>query len=138
MTIDPDNLPQGDQKVRAVRTMFDTVAPRYDLVNRIMTFRLDVRWRRRTVRELDLPFRDAHHVTGSIVRLAEEADKDISELSLDDMQGIEPRITKAVFSVLTVENSVKSRTSYGGTAPQNVRKMARSWIKRLDRTLSNS
>ncbi len=85
------------------------------------------------VRELDLPFRDAHHVTGSIVRLAETAGKDISELSLGDMQSVEPRITKAVFSVLTVENSVKSRTSYGGTAPQNVRKMARSWVKRLEK-----
>ena len=55
MTIDPEQLPQGDEKVRAVRTMFDTIAPRYDLVNRIMTFRLDVRWRKRTVRELSLP-----------------------------------------------------------------------------------
>ena len=60
MTIDPDHLPQGQEKVRAVRSMFDTIAPRYDLVNRIMTFRLDTRWRRRTVRELGLP-------TGSVV-----------------------------------------------------------------------
>ncbi len=51
--IDP-TLPQGDEKVRAVRAMFDTIAPRYDLVNRIMTFRMDVGWRRRTVRELRL------------------------------------------------------------------------------------
>lgn len=50
-----EQLPQGAAKVAAVRTMFDTIAPRYDLVNRIMTFRLDVRWRRRTVRELALP-----------------------------------------------------------------------------------
>ena len=48
-------LPQGDEKVRAVREMFDTIAPRYDLVNRVMTFRLDVRWRRRTVEALGLP-----------------------------------------------------------------------------------
>jgi len=60
VTIDPDHLPQGQEKVRAVRSMFDTIAPRYDLVNRIMTFRLDTRWRRRTVRELGLP-------TGSVV-----------------------------------------------------------------------
>ena len=47
-------LPEGDEKVRAVRTMFDTIAPRYDLVNRVMTFGLDGRWRRRAVRSLDL------------------------------------------------------------------------------------
>lgn len=54
MAIDPEQLPQGDEKVRAVRSMFDTIAPRYDMVNRIMTFRLDVRWRKRTVRDLGL------------------------------------------------------------------------------------
>ena len=53
---DPDApLPTGDDKATAVRSMFDAIAPRYDLVNRIMTFRLDVRWRKRTVRRLDLP-----------------------------------------------------------------------------------
>lgn len=52
---DTDTLPEGEQKKRAVREMFDAIAPRYDLVNRIMTFRLDVRWRRRTVRDLGLP-----------------------------------------------------------------------------------
>ena len=51
---DGDELPQGDEKVRAVRSMFDSIAPRYDMVNRILTFRLDVRWRRRSVRELEL------------------------------------------------------------------------------------
>lgn len=54
-TWDSDELPQGEQKVRAVRDMFDAIAPRYDMVNRIMTFRLDVRWRRTTVRRLGLP-----------------------------------------------------------------------------------
>lgn len=52
---DRDTLPEGDEKRRAVRDMFDAIAPRYDLVNRVMTFRLDVRWRRRTVRDLALP-----------------------------------------------------------------------------------
>ncbi len=55
VTVDPDQLPSGDDKRRAVRAMFDTIAPRYDLVNRIMTFGLDVRWRRRTVGALSLP-----------------------------------------------------------------------------------
>jgi demethylmenaquinone methyltransferase / 2-methoxy-6-polyprenyl-1,4-benzoquinol methylase len=53
--IDADHLPEGDDKVRAVRAMFDAIAPRYDLVNRVMTFRMDVGWRRRTVRSLALP-----------------------------------------------------------------------------------
>ena len=60
LEIDPENLPQGDDKVRAVRSMFDAIAPRYDLVNRIMTFRMDVGWRKRTVRDLRL-------VPGSLV-----------------------------------------------------------------------
>src|SRR3546814_3646051 len=51
----PETLPEGDEKVTAVRSMFDAIAPRYDLVNRIMTFRMDVGWRRRTVRDLQLP-----------------------------------------------------------------------------------
>ncbi len=85
------------------------------------------------VRELKLPFRDAHHVTGSIVRTAEERGLTLEKLPLSVMQAVEPRITNAVYSVLTVENSVKSRRSYGGTAPQNVAKMARAWIKRLEK-----
>ena len=52
---DRDTLPEGAEKQQAVRDMFDAIAPRYDLVNRVMTFRLDVRWRRRTVRDLALP-----------------------------------------------------------------------------------
>lgn len=85
------------------------------------------------VRELKMPFREAHHVTGAIVKAAETKGVDLDQLSLTDMQAVEPRITKAVFSVLSVENSVKSRTSYGGTAPQNVAKMARQWLKRLEK-----
>ena len=85
------------------------------------------------VRELKMPFRDAHHVTGSIVKAAEIKGVDLDQLPLADMQAIEQKITKAVFSVLSVENSVKSRTSYGGTAPQNVLKMARHWLRRLEK-----
>jgi len=85
------------------------------------------------VRELKLPFREAHHVTGAIVKAAEQAGVDLDALPLGAMQAIEPRITKGVFSVLGVESSVRSRTSYGGTAPQNVTKMARAWLKRLEK-----
>ena len=84
------------------------------------------------VRELALPFREAHHVTGAIVRLAEARGIDLDALPLEIMQQVEARITAAVFTVLSVESSVASRTSYGGTAPQNVRKMAAEWIKRLE------
>jgi argininosuccinate lyase len=85
------------------------------------------------VRELKMPFRDAHHVTGSIVKAAEDRGVDLEKLPLDVMQAIEPRISKDVYSVLSVENSVKSRRSHGGTSPQNVLKMARSWLKRLEK-----
>jgi argininosuccinate lyase len=85
------------------------------------------------VRALGLPFREAHHVTGTIVKRAETKGVALEDLSLTEMQAVEPRITKEVFSVLSVDASVRSRTSYGGTAPQNVRKMARRWIKRLEK-----
>ncbi|MBL8653130.1 MAG: argininosuccinate lyase [Alphaproteobacteria bacterium] len=82
------------------------------------------------VRELGMPFREAHHVTGRIVRRAEELGIDISELALADMQAVEKRIDKRVFKVLGVENSVASRTSFGGTAPANVRKAVTAARKR--------
>jgi argininosuccinate lyase len=74
------------------------------------------------VRVLNLPFRDAHHVTGSIVSKAEAAGCQLHELPLATMQQIDRRITAAVFDVLGVEQSVASRTSFGGTAPENVRR----------------
>jgi argininosuccinate lyase len=79
------------------------------------------------VRVLALPFRDAHHVTGRLVALAEARGVDLAGLSLPDMQSVEPRITAEVFSVLTVEASVASRTSFGGTAPANVAREAARW-----------
>jgi len=82
------------------------------------------------VRELGMPFREAHHVTGRIVRRAEELGIDISELPLADMQAVEKRIDKRVFKVLGVENSVASRTSFGGTSPANVRKAVTAARKR--------
>ncbi|WP_400769994.1 argininosuccinate lyase [Methylosinus sporium] len=83
------------------------------------------------VRALNLPFREAHHVTGRIVGIAAERNLGLEKLPLETMQEVEPRITEDVFSVLGVEKSVKSRVSYGGTAPENVRKQARRWLKQL-------
>lgn len=83
------------------------------------------------VRELALPFREAHHVTGAIVKAAEDRGVALHELPLAFMQAAEPRLTEAVYSVLDAQKSVESRTSFGGTAPQNVRKMAAEWVQRL-------
>ena len=74
------------------------------------------------VREAGLPFREAHHVTGAAVALAEEKGCDLSDLALADLQAINSAITDNVYAVLTVEASVASRTSFGGTAPDQVRK----------------
>jgi argininosuccinate lyase len=80
------------------------------------------------VRRLNMPFREAHHVTGRVVALAESRGVGLEALTLADLQGVEPRIAEEVFAVLGVENSVASRTSYGGAAPENVRKAAQSWL----------
>ena len=84
------------------------------------------------VRTLKMPFRDAHHVTGRIVAKAAESDLPLHKLPLAAMKKIEPRITQAVFGVLSVDRSVQSRTSFGGTAPNNVRSQARKWLKTLE------
>jgi argininosuccinate lyase len=80
------------------------------------------------VRVLRLPFRSAHHVTGRLVAMAEARGADLAELSLAEMQSVEPGISADVFSVLTVDASVASRTSYGGTAPANVAEQAARWL----------
>ena len=79
------------------------------------------------VRTLKMPFRDAHHVTGRLVARAEACGVDLAGLTLADMQAEEPGITADIFGVLTVEASVASRTSYGGTAPANVAAQAARW-----------
>ena len=73
------------------------------------------------VREADVPFREAHHITGRAVKLAEERGCDLAELPLDALQGIDERIDQRAYDVLSVDASVRSRTSYGGTAPERVR-----------------
>ncbi len=83
------------------------------------------------VRALGLPFREAHHATGRIVAIAAQRGQPLEKLALAEMQAVEPRITQDVFSVLGVEKSVKSRSSYGGAAPANVRREARRWLKQL-------
>lgn len=82
------------------------------------------------VREAGLPFRDAHHVTGRAVALAEQKGCELAELPLADLQAINPAITDKVYDVLTVEASVASRTSFGGTAPSNVRQQIAWWRAR--------
>jgi len=84
------------------------------------------------VRSLNMPFRDAHHVTGSLVALAEAEKCELQDLSLTQMHSVDPAITKEVYDVLGVENSVASRISYGGTAPAQVRAQILRWKQELE------
>ena len=90
------------------------------------------------VRNLKIPFRQAHHVTGRIVGKAAEQGVPLHRLPLAAMREVEPRIGEDVFSVLSVSQSVKSRTSFGGTAPKNVRAQAKKWLRRLDKEKSST
>jgi argininosuccinate lyase len=83
------------------------------------------------VRELGKPFRDAHHISGSIVKLAEARGVPLAELSLAEMQSVEPAIDETVFSVLSARASMMSRTSFGGTSPMRVREQVAIWKDRL-------
>ncbi len=88
------------------------------------------------VRSLQMPFRAAHHITGRIVAKASEAGVALHRMPLAAMREIEPRISEDVFTVLSVDRSVKSRTSYGGTAPKNVRAQAKKWLRKLEKEKS--
>jgi argininosuccinate lyase len=88
------------------------------------------------VRALKLPFREAHHVAGRIVAKAADQGVALHRLPLAAMREIEPRITDDAFSVLSVDRSVKSRASFGGTAPKNVRAQARKWLRKLEKEQS--
>jgi argininosuccinate lyase len=83
------------------------------------------------VRVAGMPFREAHHVTGSLVARAEARGCDLPDLTLDEMQAVHGEITDAVYDVLGVRNSVASRMSYGGTAPAQVRAQVARWKERL-------
>src|SRR5690349_13886722 len=84
------------------------------------------------VREADVPFREAHHITGRAVKAAEERGCDLADLSLDELKAIDPRIDQRVFDVLSVDASVRSRTSFGGTAPERVREQIAAAKEILD------
>jgi len=90
------------------------------------------------VRAADLPFRQAHHVTGQLVALASSRNICLHEIPLEDMQQVEAGITADVYNVLSVESSVASRTSYGGTAPDNVKQQALRWLDILEANGENS
>ena len=83
------------------------------------------------VRVLGLPFRDAHYITGALVAMAEAQDSDLPDLTLEQMQAVHAGITDGVFTVLGVDNSVNSRTSYGGTAPAQVRAQIARWTEQM-------
>jgi len=85
------------------------------------------------VRTLKMPFREAHHVTGRIVALAAKQGVALHELLLKAIQEVEPKITADALKVLSVDASVKSRTSFGGTAPRNVLAQAKAWARRLEK-----
>jgi argininosuccinate lyase len=83
------------------------------------------------VRVLNMPFRSAHQITGELVARAEARRVGLADLTLEEMRAIEPRITRDVYSVLSVDASIASRTSYGGTAPVNVAREAARWLAAL-------
>ncbi len=83
------------------------------------------------VRVVGMPFREAHHVTGRLVALAAKRKVGLEDLTLQEMESVEPRLDMAIYDVLGVQNSVASRTSYGGTAPDNVRAQAELWLRAL-------
>ena len=110
-----DMVPNAEEMRKAAATGFSTATDLADWL----------------VRTLKMPFREAHHVTGSLVAMAEAEGCDLPELPLKRMQSVEPRISKDVYKVLTVENSVASRMSFGGTSPKNVKREAKRWLKIL-------
>jgi argininosuccinate lyase len=83
------------------------------------------------VREADVPFREAHHITGRAVALAEQKGCGLDGLTIDELKDIDQRLDSRVYRVLSVESSVRSRQCYGGTAPDNVLAQAAAWRERL-------
>jgi argininosuccinate lyase len=130
-----DALDNLSLAIAAMTGMIDDMEPNVDAMRRAATVGHSTAtdladW---LVRELRLPFREAHHVTGALVALADQKGCDLIKLDLADMQTINAKIDERVFSVLSAESSVASRKSFGGTAPANVRREAARWLKILDK-----
>ena len=84
------------------------------------------------VRDLGMPFREAHAMTGEFVEVASEKNIKLSELSLDDLKRVNPKINKNIFKILSPENSIESRNSFGGTASREIKRQIRFWKRRLN------
>ncbi|HET9068204.1 MAG TPA: lyase family protein, partial [Amaricoccus sp.] len=110
-----DMMPQADRLRAAAGAGFSTATDLADWL----------------VRRLGMPFREAHHVTGALVKLAEEKGVDLADLPLAEMQAVHAGISPEVYQVLGVDNSVASRASYGGTAPAQVLAQVRRWQEKL-------
>ena len=85
------------------------------------------------VKNINIPFREAHKITGQIVKIAERNGCDLSDLSLGELQEVNQFINKGIYSVLGIKNSVKSRDSYGGTSPKEVKKQIVNWKKKMSK-----
>ena len=84
------------------------------------------------VRDLGMPFRDAHSLTGKIVEIASKKNVKLSEINLSDLTKVEPKINKNVFKILSPENSIESKNSFGGTALKEIKKQIRFWKRKLN------
>ena len=84
------------------------------------------------VRDLGMPFREAHSLTGKLVEIAFKKDIKLSELSLSDLTKVEPKINENVFKILSLENSIESKNSFGGTALREIKRQIRFWKRKLN------
>ena len=84
------------------------------------------------VRDLGIPFREAHALTGKIVEVASKRNIELNELTVNDLKKVEPKISEGVFKVLSPENSVESRNSFGGTASREIKRQIKFWKRRLN------
>ncbi|MBE8191131.1 MAG: argininosuccinate lyase [Alphaproteobacteria bacterium] len=128
-----DALDNLELSLTACTGMMASIAPNTDIMHKAASagFATATDLADWLVREIGMPFREAHHITGALVALAEKQGTTLSDIDLTAMQQIDLRITKDVYSVLDVKKSVASRQSLGGTAPKLVKRAAQQWIKKL-------